>query len=89
MTLTTRRNDLVNYLNAVNNNVSASVAPRGPACTINGSPGNDVLVGTAGPDLICAGAGHDVVVGLGGNDTILGGAGTDTCSGEHRHGCEI
>jgi hypothetical protein len=46
-------------------------------CTIEGTPGNDVLTGTRGNDVICAKAGKDIVRGLGGNDVIRLGAGND------------
>src|SRR5690242_15166268 len=48
------------------------------AATIMGTPGNDTLVGTSGPDVILGGAGNDTISGLGGDDLICGGAGNDT-----------
>lgn len=51
------------------------------ACTIRGSPGPDVLVGTSGSDVICAGGGADTVNGLGGADIIRGGGGSDSIHG--------
>lgn len=50
-------------------------------CTISGTSGDDVLVGTEGPDVICAGAGDDTITGLGGDDIIYGGPGWDTITG--------
>jgi Mg-chelatase subunit ChlD len=49
----------------------------GPACTIRGTSGTDLLVGTPGPDVICGRGGGDVVFGLGGDDRIITGAGND------------
>lgn len=51
------------------------------AATIVGTDGNDVLVGTAGPDVIGAGDGDDVVYGLGGDDVLCGGNGVDRLFG--------
>jgi Ca2+-binding RTX toxin-like protein len=53
-----------------------------PACTITGTSGNDVLVGTSRSDVICAGGGNDVVRGAGGDDTVYGGSGNDTVRGD-------
>ena len=50
-------------------------------CTINGTPGDDVLVGGAGDDVICGGAGDDVLRGAGGDDVLRGGAGEDRLIG--------
>jgi Ca2+-binding RTX toxin-like protein len=52
-----------------------------PLCKINGTPGNDVLVGTSGVDVICGGGGNDTIRGFGGNDVIFGGLGNDTIYG--------
>ena len=49
----------------------------GGACTIAGTPGNDVLHGTPDDDVICAGPGHDRINGRGGNDVLYGGTGPD------------
>ncbi len=46
--------------------------------TINGSAGNDNLVGYADADVINGKGGSNSLTGLGGNDTLLGGAGIDT-----------
>jgi Ca2+-binding RTX toxin-like protein len=48
---------------------------------INGTSGNDVIVGSSGPDTINAGGGHDVVCGGLGDDTINGGSGNDRLFG--------
>lgn len=44
--------------------------------------GNDVILGTPGPDSIMAGGGSDTVCGLGGADFISGGDGADTIFGD-------
>ena len=58
--------------------------------TVNGSPENDTIVGTAGndtfnglagDDLILGGPGDDTLNGDAGNDTIIGGAGNDRIDG--------
>jgi hypothetical protein len=51
------------------------------APTIAGTRGDDVLVGTPGPDVIAAYAGDDEVLGLDGNDLICTGRGDDTIRG--------
>lgn len=51
--------------------------------TINGTSGDDVIVGTAGVDTINAGAGNDIVCGLGGGDLIRGGPGRDIILGNN------
>ncbi len=51
-----------------------------PACTINGTTGEDTLVGTPDRDVICGHGGNDVIEGRGGNDVLAGGPGTDTVS---------
>jgi hypothetical protein len=53
----------------------------GAGCTINGTPGNDVLNGTPGRDVICGGSGDDLIRGNGGNDTLRGGADDDRLFG--------
>lgn len=51
--------------------------------TINGTDGDDVIVGSSGADTINAGAGNDVVCGLGGADLIRGGTGRDIILGNN------
>ncbi len=60
------------------------------ACTILGTPGDDVLEGTPGDDVICGlggndrlsgGAGADHLIGGSGADLLIGGAGADTLDG--------
>lgn len=64
----------------------------GVKATIVGTDGDDVIRGTAGPDVIVALRGKDRVLGRGGEDTvcagvgadeILGGGGADALSGGH------
>lgn len=43
--------------------------------------GDDIVIGTAGPNKITGGAGNDVIRGLGGSDVIDGGAGRDVVDG--------
>ena len=55
------------------------------ALTINGTSGNDTLVGGAGNDVFNGGAGSDTLIGWGGNDTFniasKSGSWTDTVNG--------
>lgn len=60
---------------------SKTSGPQRPACTIIGTPGNDVLRGTSGDDVICGLGGNDVIYGRGGDDIILGGSGNDRIFG--------
>ncbi len=53
----------------------------GRIATIVGTPRNDVITGTDGPDVIVALGGNDIVHGLGGDDRICLGAGNDTAIG--------
>lgn len=58
--------------------------PKNPnACTIKGTPGNDILRGTNKRDVICGFGGNDVIKGLGGNDLIKGGPGNDVLYGNN------
>jgi Ca2+-binding RTX toxin-like protein len=64
---------------------SPSTAKRkGPGtqmCTINGTPGKDVLRGTSKDDVICGFGGNDTIFGGVGNDIIVGGPGSDRIDG--------
>ena len=55
----------------------AAVLGRYPRCTINGTPGDDVLHGTRRPDVICGRGGNDVFFGGGSYDVLVGGRGND------------
>jgi hypothetical protein len=59
--------------------------PVDPACTIQGTPGPDVLVGTPGDDVICGRGGADRIIGRGGNDVLRGGRGADVLYGGAGH----
>ena len=57
-----------------------------PSCTMDGTIGNRLILGTTDDDVICAGLGddivdagdgHDVLYGSDGNDTLTGGPGRD------------
>ena len=59
-----------------------AVAPAaGAECTIEGTPGPDVLRGTPGPDVICGMGGDDRLVGGGGPDVLRGAGGNDVLRG--------
>jgi Ca2+-binding RTX toxin-like protein len=64
----------------VNEPESSAADPTAP-CTITGTAGADVLVGTDGNDVICGLGGKDVLLGNGGNDVLRGGKGKDTLLG--------
>ncbi len=50
--------------------------------SISGGPGNDVLIGTSGPDVIRGGPGNNTIFGLGGDDVLFSyAAGQDTIHG--------
>lgn len=60
--------------------------------TINGSYGNDVVIGNGGKDLLAGGYGNDVVDGRdgAGGDRVVGGPGSDVCytdRGDTRAAC--
>ncbi len=48
-----------------------------PACSRQGTPGDDVLEGTNGDDVICGHEGADRVIASAGSDIFLGGRGID------------
>ena len=50
-------------------------------CTITGTDGDDVLVGTERADVICGLGGNDILHGRAGNDTLNGGRGNDQLYG--------
>ncbi len=49
--------------------------------TVGGSAGNDVIVGSDGPNHLWGGDGNDVIHGLGGDDRLSGDNGDDTIDG--------
>jgi Ca2+-binding RTX toxin-like protein len=49
--------------------------------TANGGDGDDVLIGSAGPDTLTGGAGDDVLIGGGGQDVLDGGPGDNIVIG--------
>jgi Ca2+-binding RTX toxin-like protein len=53
---------------------------------INGTGGDDVIIGSAGDDIINGGSGNDTICGEGGNDVINAGSGNDRMWGEVRGG---
>ncbi len=53
-----------------------------PGQWLNGTNGDDVIVGTSGPDFINGLGGNDTICGLDGNDTIKGGWGNDFIYGQ-------
>jgi Ca2+-binding RTX toxin-like protein len=55
--------------------------PSSAACTITGTPGDDVLEGTAQNDVICGLGGNDQIRGREGDDVISGGDGNDRIRG--------
>lgn len=65
---------------------ASSPALAAPACTINGTAGQDVLTGGPGADVICGLGDADHLVGGGGSDHLLGGAGNDTLDGRDASG---
>jgi Ca2+-binding RTX toxin-like protein len=52
-----------------------------PACTITGTPGPDLLVGTRGRDVVCGLGGNDMLAGKSDDDVLIGGRGKDMLSG--------
>jgi hypothetical protein len=60
------------------NGANATLVGQGP---ITGTAGNDVIVGSAGPDTIDGGGGVDIICGLGGPDTLQGGGADDLLFG--------
>ena len=61
--------------------ISKVVATPGDPCTITGTTGNDVLVGTPSADVICGLDGRDTLKGMGGDDVLQGDDGRDVLIG--------
>jgi Ca2+-binding RTX toxin-like protein len=53
---------------------------------VMGTAGDDVLLGSNGPDVVFAGAGNDTINGLAGNDLIFAEAGSDTITWDAPNG---
>lgn len=49
--------------------------------TVGGSAGNDVIIGTPGPDHLWGGDGDDLIQGMGGDDRLSGDDGNDAVDG--------
>ena len=58
-----------------------ATVPVVPGVPTVGTDGDDVIIGTDGPDSIRGGKGRDRICGLGGNDYLRGGPGRDRISG--------
>ncbi len=64
--------------------VALVISCGGKLATRVGTPGNDNITGTAGPDVMNLQGGSDTANGGDGNDLICGGAGNDTLNGGNR-----
>ncbi len=58
---------------------------RKQACTISGTPADDVLRGTPAPDVLCGQGGDDVLRGGFGDDVVRAGTGDDVLTGGRGH----
>lgn len=59
--------------------LAASGLPAGVIkLTVDGGPGNDIIVGSAGDDVLLGGEGDDILIGGAGFDTLDGGPGNNT-----------
>ncbi len=72
---------LVPVLAAVPSHAAAATC-HGLIVTIQGTAGDDVIVGTPLPDVVSLGAGDDEFSDLGGSDVVCGAGGDDVLSGE-------
>jgi hypothetical protein len=74
----------------VANNASATTVPAPYGCngaiqTVagnTGTPGNDIIIGTAAAETLNGLGGHDLLCGRGGGDTLNGGEGNDRLEGQ-------
>lgn len=55
---------------------------RTPSVPVDGTDGDDLLIGTVGNNLIDGMDGNDTILGQGGQDSLLGGAGDDVLAAE-------
>ena len=79
---TTELNQQVNPAGSLRRlTTTGQCVPPPEACTVLGTPANDVLTGTPGGDVICGLGGNDQLFGLGGDDLLSGGAGNDRLLG--------
>jgi Ca2+-binding RTX toxin-like protein len=51
--------------------------------SVDGGPGNDIIIGSDGNDRLSGGEGNDVINGRDGNDILTGGDGNDFINGGH------
>ncbi len=65
----------------IESNISILIEGTSGNDTLIGTVGHDTIYGYAGDDLIDGGAGNDRIYGYDGNDTITGGAGNDSLRG--------
>ena len=72
-------------LRATDITVSGSSGTSGGTAGLQGTAGNDVLVGTEANDSISGLAGNDTLRGQGGDDTLVGGDGKDRLEGRGGH----
>jgi hypothetical protein len=63
----------------------ATIIADGTGTPIEGTEGDDVIVGYGGKDTINGNGGNDIICGRGGADTINGGDGDDTIWGQNGH----
>jgi hypothetical protein len=70
-------------LNATCNGLPATIVGTPGNDVINGTDGPDVIAGLGGNDVINGGDGDDVICGYAGNDSLYGGNGNDTLIGSY------
>ena len=63
------------------NGQAATIIVQESGVVTTGTDGDDVIIGTFGPDTIDGGAGHDTICGHSGDDVINGGPGNDHIQG--------
>jgi len=72
---------IVDYINANHEALSAESGREGGHDIIDGGDGNDIIYGQEGNDILYGGLGDDLLVGGSGNDILVGGFGDDTLIG--------